>query len=180
MAKFFKDLPEIKLAQKIIAQYNYSFDTLPVNIEQIIKDHNIILREESLPGDVSGVLDTRKKPIILVCKKDPPVRKRFTMAHELGHFLFHARQPSVYMDTKTFFRNSISSEGKHMEEKQANRFASELLMPTNILLNVFDENTSFSNDSDDEDIIHRLADKFEVSISAFVFKLHGVLKAQRF
>ena len=181
MAKYFKDLPEILFAKKIVLQYGFSFDTLPIKVEQIIQDHNITLSEEDLPDDVSGVLDTRKNPIILINQKDQQTRKRFTMAHELGHFLFHARQPSVYMDTKTYFRNSLSSEGKYNDEKQANRFASELLIPTHILLNILDENTNFSNATDDEDdIIQELARKFEVSTSAFVIKLSGVLKAQRY
>lgn len=51
-----------------------------------------------------------ERPIFVTNTANPPDRERFTLAHEIGHVLFH----------------SVPSEG---QEDEADRFASELLMP---------------------------------------------------
>lgn len=54
-----------------------------------------------------------------------PHRQRFTIAHEIGHRVKHTRELSSFED-KTFFRNGDSN----LIEIQANKFAAELLMPS--------------------------------------------------
>jgi Zn-dependent peptidase ImmA (M78 family) len=180
MAKYFSDLPEIVMAQNIVIQYGYTSKNLPVDVSQIIKDKNIVLSEVKLQDDISGVLDTRKNPVILINSTHSPQRKRFTMAHELAHFLLQSNQSDVFMDSKMYFRSSFSAEGKYDVEKQANRFAAELLIPTNILLEIMDEDSNLAQITDDEDIINELSARFDVSSTAFAIKLSGILKAQRF
>ncbi len=51
-------------------------------------------------------------------------RQRFTLAHELGHYILHKEKNAEFKDT-VFFRNDVLDS---MEYK-ANEFASELLMP---------------------------------------------------
>lgn len=61
-------------------------------------------------------------PIIIINKKMPNDRKRFTIAHELGHIVMHLSQDFIISD----FRD---------KEKEANLFASEFLMPTDAIKN---------------------------------------------
>lgn len=81
---------------------------------------------------------------ILVNADDPLPRRRFTAAHELGHYLLHflPRLPTARNDETCLIQDD-SAETVYEEEKpdgdkalslpererQANRFAAELLMP---------------------------------------------------
>ena len=63
------------------------------------------------------------QPVIRYNPHEPPNRQRFTIAHEIGHFVLGHN--GVYRDPKQFF--SIA----HYDPKEAacNKFAAELLMP---------------------------------------------------
>lgn len=67
---------------------------------------------------------TRESMEIAVNGGEPPVRQRFTLAHELGHFVLgHQNAP----------RDSAASFSSHAGssiEREANQFAAELLMPS--------------------------------------------------
>jgi Zn-dependent peptidase ImmA (M78 family)/transcriptional regulator with XRE-family HTH domain len=65
---------------------------------------------ESVPLDAVSGCPPGEDPVVLLNAGTPPERQRFTLAHELGHMVMH--------------------QVPHPEqEKQANRFAAELLMP---------------------------------------------------
>lgn len=81
---------------------------------------------------------------ILVRTDDPLPRRRFTAAHELGHYLLHfLPRLQAANDLETYLVQDDSGESVREEEKpssdnalslpemerQANRFAAELLMP---------------------------------------------------
>jgi Zn-dependent peptidase ImmA (M78 family)/transcriptional regulator with XRE-family HTH domain len=65
---------------------------------------------ESVPVDAVSYCTTGEDPIILLNAGTPGDRQRFTLAHELGHMVMHA---VPHPD----------------QEKQANKFAAQLLMP---------------------------------------------------
>jgi len=180
----FEDLPEIKAARDIVSTYHYTKDTLPIDIRKIMEDKNIIIKEINLPDDISGVLDTRgDSPIVLIHKKHDTKRKRFSLAHEFGHYILNSSSRSVHLDRKTFFRSHLSSSGIDIEEKRANRFAAELLMPTDILLEILQEGMSDLIDAEEKDSLAELKDlanRFNVSIAALTIKISGVLKGMRF
>lgn len=90
-----------------------------------------------------------KKYVILIEKTDIPPRKRFTFAHELWHFFFHKSYIEEwnvsFIDTdKTLalFRSDnyeeMSDNEKKME-REANIFASELLMPEELVKKAYIE-----------------------------------------
>lgn len=58
------------------------------------------------------------------------------MGHELGHYLLHDRD-GIHVDRRFAIklRNPKSSEGTDDEEKEANLFAAELLMPKQMVQN---------------------------------------------
>jgi Zn-dependent peptidase ImmA (M78 family) len=72
----------------------------------------------------SGYFDNSgAQPVIEYNRTESPVRQRFTLAHELGHYaLGHASSPR---DTPENFSTGVSDKA----ERLANRFAAELLMP---------------------------------------------------
>jgi len=178
----FENLPEIRAAKELIITYNYTKVTLPVEIRQIMADKNIIVKDVDLPDNISGVLDTRgDHPIVLVQKDHGKERKRFTLAHELGHFILNSSPRGVHLDRYTFFRSNLSSIGTDIEEKKANRFAAELLMPSDILWEVLSEDMHDLIDAEEEESLEalkELAKKFEVSVAALTIKISGVLKGK--
>jgi len=94
--------------------------------------------------------------VIGVNKKHHPKRKRFTIAHELGHFIKHRKSSQSFDDT-TFFRKQNDAS----IEYDANNFAAELLMPRDLFLQ---EIRSGNN------TIEGLADTFDVSSMAVKYR----------
>jgi Zn-dependent peptidase ImmA (M78 family) len=56
-----------------------------------------------------------------------PVRRRFTVAHELGHYYHH--KDFLDRESQILERNNYSRLGFDTKEVEANAFAAELLMP---------------------------------------------------
>jgi Zn-dependent peptidase ImmA (M78 family) len=77
---------------------------------------------ETLGGDTAGAYLPRDgDPVILLNGSDAPQRMRFTLAHELGHHVFHD-------DHREDTHAGLARPG-HWIEVRANHFAAELLMP---------------------------------------------------
>lgn len=94
------------------------------NIISLLEQNGIIVYEIDEIEKFDGVSFITDKgfPIIIVNKNFTNDRKRFTIAHELGHILLH--NENLY---------PISSYRD--KEKEANLFASEFLMPENEIKN---------------------------------------------
>jgi IrrE N-terminal-like domain len=81
---------------------------------------------------VSGMLVPARREILVDAGecREAPGRRRFTVAHEVGHWLLHATAPEA---APVFCRHSEVQEQAERPsdpvEREANRFAAELLMP---------------------------------------------------
>jgi Zn-dependent peptidase ImmA (M78 family) len=97
----------------------------PLDVETLAKKAGIEVVYEPLDGDMSGSLRlVGKKWKITVNKNHHPNRRRYTIAHELGHYFLHRHQENSFED-HVFFRGG----GHTTQEWEANAFASEILMP---------------------------------------------------
>ncbi|MDR2407006.1 MAG: ImmA/IrrE family metallo-endopeptidase [Bacteroidales bacterium] len=153
----------------ILAQYNlYS---IPVNVLALASEIGIRVFEEALPEDISGILDLRNMPIIMVNQDHVRNRQRFSIAHEIGHFLLH-RPTGIHVDKRTYYRNSKSAEGLDDIEIEANRFAAELLMPSDLVIREIEKYSDLIDSNDD--VISVLADSFEVSATAMGFRIQNL------
>jgi hypothetical protein len=86
-------------AHELRAEYLATFpaDEIPVPVESIAEDLLGLRIEERDLGDCSGMLIPSERPIVLNAAEatngDVPARRhRFTIAHELGHWICHAQQ----------------------------------------------------------------------------------------
>lgn len=110
-----------KIANYTRKQLKLDSDEPVKNIMSLLESNGIIIYEISALDKFDGISFISKKgyPIIVVNKSFSNDRKRFTIAHELGHILMHDERNFAISD----FRN------EKVKEEEANIFASEFLMP---------------------------------------------------
>lgn len=144
----------------------------PVPVRTLAESMGIRVAEESLEDDVSGMLYRRAGgSLILVNRDHPSNRRRFSLAHEIGHLLLH--NAAVFIDKKVRidFRDSRSALGVDLDEIQANQFAAALLMPEQWVLEQVNAARARRNPPTDENLIAELAAIFEVSEQAIEHRL---------
>ena len=90
--------------------------------------------------------------------KHPETRRRFTIAHEVVHFVRHRDAIGDGIRDDALFRSSLGG----ILERQANSYATDLLMPWNLVNQCFDEGT---------DSIEKLAAALRVSKTAMSIRL---------
>ena len=155
------------IAREILERFG---NHVPVDVEAIAKSYNLSIRTQALEESVSGMLVIKDDGgLIGVNETHHPNRQRFTVAHELGHFLLHRHASNVFIDTgPIFFRDESSSDGSKLREIQANRFAAELLMPRRILVELL---RSERFDPSDDAALRRMANRIGVSSQALLIRL---------
>ena len=102
-------------------------DELPVPVAAIAVDLlGLHVSEADLDG-VSGLLYPARRRIV-VNAADPEARKRFTLAHELGHWICQCQDgPEVEVYCRA--EDVTLDPTARAVEREANIFAAELLMP---------------------------------------------------
>ncbi|HVG07207.1 MAG TPA: ImmA/IrrE family metallo-endopeptidase [Thermoanaerobaculia bacterium] len=159
-----------RAAKRLIAEYEISKP--PVDVERLAKREGLRVVEEKLESEISGMLYLEGgSALILINQDDAPVRKRFSIAHELGHYKLHSSSSSVFVDRRVRFRDASSSQGTIKEEIEANNFAAELLMPEDFVLREVVRLRGRRFPLGDEELIEELANIFEVSRQAMEVRL---------
>jgi Zn-dependent peptidase ImmA (M78 family) len=144
----------------------------PIPLDRIARHYGITQVELSASDDIFGaIVRENGRVMIAVNPSQHPNRQRFTLAHELAHFILHYSQgvgPVKHVDTdfRVSWRNHVSSQGVDWKEIEANRFAAALLMPEHMLRNDVDQFYILNDDT-----IQRLASMYKVSRLAMRFRL---------
>ncbi|NKR24008.1 ImmA/IrrE family metallo-endopeptidase [Rhodococcus hoagii] len=123
---------------------------------RLASKYGIRVRVGKLPSDVSGMIvkEAGHDAEILLSQEDSEARRRFTCAHELGHYI---ERTVVAGDRDFSFRDLRSPGGNYdLHEFFADEFAGELLMPAR----------TFGRELQAGTPISALALKYGVSISA--------------
>ena len=146
--------------------------TPPVDIESLASKQGVLIRYEELEDDISGLLIYKnKKAIIVVNSNHHKNRRRFTISHELAHYILHTKEcDDMFVDRKPFVmhRDKRASSGEYQKEIEANQWAAEILMPEDMIENDIDD---LEIDLFDEIEVSKLAKKYQVSEQAFSFRL---------
>jgi len=148
----------------------------PVDLYLLANHLRATIQPEPIENDVSGMVFKHKgRYIIGINSTHPETRRRFTIAHEMGHIVLH-QLDQVHVD-KQFpvkLRDDISSQAIDPHEIEANAFAAALLMPEALLkrdlaamLAESEEEMDCENDAD----IEELAQRYQVSVQAMSFRL---------
>ena len=161
----------VRLTKRLLAENGVTAP--PVPVEAIAKAMKCKVVFGPLQ-DISGILvRSPEGATIGVNERQPPVRRRFTLAHELGHLLLHSGNEVTYdHEFRVNLRSPASSEGKDVEEIEANFFAASLLMPDLFL--EADPRTLFIH-VDDDMAVGELAKTYKVSQQAMTLRLARLL-----
>ena len=146
---------------------------IPIAIEVLAHRLNLAIQSEALGDNVAGMLVIEgDRGAIGYNSTHALVRQRFTIAHELAHYLLHIkknRKSQLFIDRHlTLRRDGYSSGGVDHEELEANQLGAALLMPRRL---VQQEVKKHDLDRDDEEAIGFLAKRFHVSTAAMTNRL---------
>ncbi len=152
----------INAVQKLKEVWEIGFDPVH-NIIQLLEDKRIKIIELSDATDKFDGLATwvdSKFPVIVLNKNFPVERKRFSLAHELGHILLN-----------------ISDQCDLTEENVCNKFASEFLFPAKVL----NEEFGGKRNRISLDELISIQEKYGISIKALVYNLwdEGILSKKQ-
>ena len=158
-ANFKKSADPTATAENLISALKDS--TLPINVEGIALNVGIqdIIEIESdefegllvaLPDKSIGYININKN-----IRENS--RRRFTIAHELGHFLIttHKNEYNCSSNDMNNFKNSRSPQ-----EIEANQFAAELLMPKHYFINEVNDRPPSAH------LVNSLTSMFETSLQS--------------
>ena len=177
-----------RLAEEFLAKvptYVWDGESLPVPIDEIADTHvGLLVRDvEDLgtaPGaphlgkgqTLSGLLLPALGEIWVNADeaRQWPARRRFTIAHELGHWRLHrdAEERAVFCRSGSIAADAAEArERLPPAEDEANVFAAAMLMPARLVQEQY-----LQCDRD----FFRLCDKFGASGAAMGRRLHAVIK----
>lgn len=112
-----------------------------VNLEEIALENNITYSYGNYGDSFLGLLECYKKKFHIYInldrlpKKEDP-RTRFTFAHELGHYFIDDHRKCLKRGISLSFNNKISEYSDNIIEKEANHFATHLLLPQKQVLKI--------------------------------------------
>lgn len=135
----------------------------PVKIVDAAREMELAVYNATLPEGISGVLSFNDREIC-VEESDSVERKRFTCAHEVGHFILHEK---LLSDDKSWGDIFFRSETTSRLERDANTMAAEILMPSWFVKHFAEHNKT----------IDGMARIFKVSKSAMDFRITNVFKS---
>lgn len=171
-----KKTPEqrLSLVRKMASRLRQTHHlTLPVDLERLAALERIQVKTFHSQSGIDGYADLDcDKPVIYINAEQPyQRRRRFTMAHEIGHVQipWHTDatrcvtdDPSVYIQK----RKKIDSQ-----EYEANVFASELLIPSDWLAE------AVSRMTDLDTLLSQVVTQTNASVMACLYALEHVLPA---
>jgi hypothetical protein len=132
-----------------------------ISIDDLITFHDGIVQEIPLENcDGRMVMKNGKSIVSLNSNIEFPQKKRFVLAHELGHILLHSSKEATFSDDYA----TLEAYKNGPQEIEANEFASELLMPEPLFRDACVKN-KFS-----PDLLRELADQFNTSITSTVYR----------
>ncbi|TLY30823.1 MAG: ImmA/IrrE family metallo-endopeptidase [Nitrospirae bacterium] len=159
-----------KLARKLIEDQKVRKPPIP--IESIARNLDIKLQFEPFEGkdDISGMLFRNDDHTIIgVNSAHASTRQRFTIAHEIGHLLLH--RGKLFVDTSVKFRDAKSSLATDRGEIEANAFAAELLMPSDMIHLEVQKKLGKNPTHSMQSLIEEMSESFGVSQQAMEYRL---------
>ena len=143
----------------------FSISSAPIPVESIAESLGIKI-SYAPSNEYSGILIRKTDGVILmgINNSESIQRMRFTIAHELGHFLMDRQKVTVDYRNKNY-----ESSAKPAKEKQADFFAANLLMPESFVKSDFESVTSDNVFLEND--LEKMANNYQVSKEAMKYRL---------
>ncbi|WP_322894904.1 MULTISPECIES: ImmA/IrrE family metallo-endopeptidase [unclassified Yoonia] len=146
----------------------------PIQLGKLAKELGVEIKVASLGTGISGQISREGNGyVIRVNRNEARERQRFTIGHELAHFLLHReiidRSPTGITDTVLY-----RSGAPQQIEYEANRLAAEIVMPMDL---IEQEVRDGFGGMVTEATIEALANRFEVSKAAMEIRLSQLIPA---
>lgn len=140
-----------------------------IDVEGILREYASV-EYVRFPVGIDGLCQYLKvpgqRPTVMVNERSAHTRQRFTLAHELGHVLIAWHIGNIVDNIDV---DDTLQENYYTVEAEANRFASELLMPTRWVQDLL------SSHYDPIDVLFRIGQEADVSLPAAAIKLKDCL-----
>ena len=134
----------------------------PVNVFALAEYLGLSVQEEIMDDNMSGYLEFRFGQWVAGINALHHLnRRRFSLAHEIGHYLLHRTRVDRF-DDEVFTRRVGS---KNPMEREADRFAAGLLMPADAFRRIVESGVKTVSD---------LANHFGVSSQALRFRAENL------
>lgn len=150
-----------ELAEFIIDEFAIR-DPKDIDLEAISIDSGMLVRYENIDGCAAALIGVKDKAIATIRPSGNRGRDRFSTAHELGHWKMHRGQ-SFYCRAEDFGNYPLADKEK---EREADTFASHLLMPTSLLKPVIGKLRALSARD-----LEAIAGAFSTSVTAMAFRI---------
>jgi len=116
------DVNELAIVERFI-------NSVPVKVGELAAELGLKVTRAPLPPKISGLIkpstEARSGYEIKVNKYETMERQRFTVAHEVAHYLLHRSDIGAGVVDSIMYRSSLTSR----KEVEANKLAAALVMP---------------------------------------------------
>ena len=138
----------------------------PVKLGAMANELGVKVLLSTLPRGISGQIGQEDEAFVIrINRHEAKQRQRFTLAHEIAHYLLHRENINA---AGSWSENVLLRSGQPLEiEYEANRLASDLVIPSALLAKVVEEYSEPITD----DVIEEMAHRFGVSTVAMEIKL---------
>jgi Zn-dependent peptidase ImmA (M78 family) len=140
---------------------------IPVQVGSLAASLGLEVKIVALEPNISGEIrpsDTSQSGYkIRINRHEQKTRQRFTIAHEMAHYLLHRDRIGTGISDNVLYRSGLSNE----IEWEANRLAAELLMPRVAVKEELEKIGGIATLETARD----LADVFQVSLPAMKIRL---------
>lgn len=154
---------QFKPAEQLLLKYGVNTPS-DIDVEAIAYLEGLSVRHRKLDGCDACLLAQGDRGVIIVSNSGSSGRRRFSIAHEIGHWRFH--RGKVALCEAGEIERGDSSRAAREDERVADTFASELLMPS-FMLNPIVSDVKFPRWKH----VESLSDSFKTSWTATAIRL---------
>ncbi|EKY4205193.1 ImmA/IrrE family metallo-endopeptidase [Vibrio alginolyticus] len=148
--------------KRVISEFHHSY---PVAVGKIAQSFGIVIKKATLEGNLAGeIKEVAGVVTIRVNSHDVKARQRYTIAHEIAHFLLHRHLLKDGIQDTPLYRSHLSSK----IEREADALAADILMPMHIVQSLISEH---SEKEKGEKLYEVIAESLEVSKIALKIRL---------
>ena len=147
---------------------------VPVKLGAMARELSLSVKLSTMKPGESGHIKREEdgRYVIRINRHETRERQRFTLAHEIAHYLLHRDEIDRHEEgivDNVLYRSGASEQ----TEYEANRLAADLIMPSNLVREKMD---TLGTPTSDE-IIDRMAEIFQVSKAAMEIRLSAAVPA---